>query len=153
MYNRLYQNMLSQHNWVESAASFTSVHNDSSLFGLYATAAPQQSGLLVDTMSSQLEGMSKPVDADELTRAKNQLKASVCRNLEQRATILEDMARQTMAFGKVTPASELCAQIDAVQGADIQRVATDMLKTPLSMAVYGNLSYAPRYDVVAGRFA
>jgi len=152
MYSRLYQNLLNQHHWIESANSFNSIHSDSSIFGIYGTSAPDQAGNLVDMLSREFVKMTGEVDATELSRAKNQLKSSVNMQLEVRGLQLEDLGRQLMTYGLIHTPAELCAKIDAVQAADIQRVASDMLKTPVSVAVHGNTAHVPRYDVIARRF-
>lgn len=152
MYSRLYQNVLSSYGWVESASCFNAIYSDSSIFGIYGTCAPTEAPHLVDALTSECTKMAGAVNAQELTRAKNQLKSSVHMQLETRAIQLEDLGRQLMTYNKIQTAEELCASIDAVTGADIQRVASDMLKTSPSVAVFGNLAHVPRYDDIAKRF-
>jgi processing peptidase subunit alpha len=152
MYSRLYQNVLNQHHWVESANSFNSIFTDSSVFGIYGTTTPEQAGNMVDVLCSEFIKMAGPVDNAELARAKAQLQSSVNMQLEVRSLQVEDIGRQLMTYGKVLTAKELCAQIGAVTNADITRVSANMLKTPPSVAVLGNLNYAPRYDDIAKRF-
>lgn len=152
MYSRLYQNVLNQHYWVESANSFNSIFTDSSLFGMYGTASADQAGNLVDVLSNEFIRMTKEVQPTELQRSKNQLKSSVHMQLETRGLQLEDFGRQMLTYGKIHTPEEMCARIDAVTGADVQRVATNMLKTPLTLAAYGNIGYLPRYDAIAARF-
>jgi len=152
MYSRLYQNLLNQHHWVESANSFNSIFSDSSIFGMYATSGAESSGHLVDVMCQELVHMADQVPDDELSRAKNQLKSSLQMQLEARGMQLDDLGRQVLTYGKVHTAEELCAQIDDVKSADIQRVASNMLKTPLSMSATGNLSHVPKYDLISKRF-
>jgi processing peptidase subunit alpha len=152
MYSRLYQNMLNQHYWIESANCFNSIFTDSAIFGLYGTAAPEHAGQLMDQMTAECLHMAGKVDPNELSRAKNQLKSSVHMQLEARSLQLEDQGRQLITYGKIMTPAELCAQVDAVKDSDIQRVATAMLKTPLSLATYGDLSNVVRYDDLAKRF-
>lgn len=152
MYSRLYQNVLNQYGWVESANCFNSIFSDSSIFGVYGTSAPQQADSLVDVLTKECTRMADKVDSTELSRAKNQLKSSVHMQLETRALKLEDLGRQMITYNKIQTADELCKSIDAVSETDIQRVAQAMLKTPVSVAGFGNLSYAPRYEVISKRF-
>lgn len=152
MYSRLYQNVLNQHHWVESANCFNSLFADSSLFGMYGTCHPQQAVDLVDVLTREFIRMAGPVDATELARAKTQLQSSVHMQLEQRTMVLEDLGRQTIAYDKFESASEVCAKIAAVTADDIKRVAATMMKTAPSVAVCGNLSHAPRYDDISRHF-
>jgi len=152
MYSRLYENVLNQHGWVESATCFNSIFNDTSLFGIYGTTLPQNSPELVDVLSKEFIKMSQGVNAEELSRAKNQLKSAVHMQLEGRVQKLEDLGRQLLTYDKVQSPQEISAQIDAVTAEDIKRVATAMLKTPVSIAACGNTSFLPNYDSVKGNF-
>jgi len=122
------------------------------LFLFFLLALPEKSKDLIGALSKELLRMGGPVESGELDRAKRQLKSAVYMQLESRPLQLEDVGRQIMTFGKVQSASELCQQIEAVTAADIQRVANNLVKTPLSMAAAGDLSYTPRYDIVQRNF-
>lgn len=153
MYSRLYQNVLNVNNWVESAHCFDSIFSDSSIFGFYGTCLPEDAQNLGQVLVGQFHRMGGKVSDEELARSKTQLKTSVLMQLEIRSQQLEDLGRQMLTFGKYDTAESLCNKIDAVSAADIQRVACDMMQTNPSLALYGNLSHAPRYDVIARHFS
>jgi len=73
-------------------------------------------------------------------------------NLESKPIILEDIGKQVLCYGKRLTAAEVCSQVDKVTAADIDKVATQMLKTQLTYAAYGEVFSLPRYDQVAGFF-
>lgn len=148
MYSRLYESVLNKHSWMNSATSFNSIHTDSSLFGIYGTAHPQQAQALVKVVCDESAKMAGPVDAEELGRAKTQLKSAVLMQLETRGLKLEDLGRQLITYNKIKSAADICAEIDAVTADDIQRTASAMLKTKPSVAAYGDLSLLPRYDSI-----
>jgi processing peptidase subunit alpha len=152
MYSRLYNNILNKFDWVESATSFNSIFTDSSLFGIYATCAPEKAKNLVDSISKEALNMAGPVRADELSRAKSQLKSAIYMQLESRALKLEDIGRQVMTYGRVQTPQQICQLIDSVNSEDIQRVAKKMLSTPLSLAAFGDLAHLPRYDLIQRSF-
>lgn len=153
MYSRLYETVLNRYNWVESATSFNAIFNDSSLFGIYGTAEAQNAGQLTEVLVDQLIKMAGKVEDQDLSRAKAQLKSAVHMQLESQGLQLEDLGRQILTYGHVKSPADICASIDTVTGADIQRVASDMLKTPVSVAAYGDLSYLPRYDTISRAFS
>ena len=72
-------------------------------------------------------------------------------NLESRAIITEDIGRQILATGKRISPAELCRQVDEMTADDLQRVATAMLNTPLTVAVHGDTTQVPGYDAMAQR--
>ena len=113
---------------------------------------PDKAKNLIDVLVKEFLGMTGSIGDEELQRAKNQLKSSIHMQLESRAMRLEDIGRQVMTYGKYTTAAQLAEQVDAITAADLQRVAAAMIKTPLSFAGIGDLSYTPRYDLIQQRF-
>ena len=67
--------------------------------------------------------------------------------------LFEDIGRQTLVYGERVSPETLTAQIAAVTAADLNAVAKAMLKTPPSVAVYGDTTCVPRYDLIAKQFA
>ncbi len=64
----------------------------------------------------------EPIEAEELLRAKSQLKSSLFYNLERRVILAEDISRQTFVFGQREPARETCLHIDNITAEDIKEV-------------------------------
>ena len=60
---------------------------------------------------------------DEVNRARAQLKAGTLMSLESSASRAEQLARQTLVFGRQIPVEELIERIDAVDVAAVRRVA------------------------------
>ena len=100
-----------------------------------------------------LRSYSFQVTPVELSRAKNQLASSLLMNLESRPVLFEDIGRQVLSYGARTPAEDLVAQINAVTEADLAKTAQALLASPPSVAVYGDTTSLPRYDVIARHFA
>eukprot|EP01006_Ploeotia_vitrea_P036380 TRINITY_DN66013_c5_g1_i1.p2 TRINITY_DN66013_c5_g1~~TRINITY_DN66013_c5_g1_i1.p2 ORF type:complete len:486 (+),score=270.52 TRINITY_DN66013_c5_g1_i1:691-2148(+) len=146
MYSRLYTEVLNKHYWAMSAQSFNMLYTDASLLGLNMIVPASNAGEATQTLCQQAVGMAGPIDAAALTRAKNQLKASVYTNMESLHLNVEDMARQVLSQGKVDSVADVCAKIDAVKAADVQRVAKDMLKQTPSVVVSGNGTHVPSFS-------
>merc|ERR1711935_663562 len=149
MYSRLYLDVLNQYHWIQNATAFNSPYSDSGLFGVFGSSAPQDANSLVQVLAEQMAKMAGPIGDEELARAKAMTKSSVYMNLESRSIVLEDIGKQALCYGKRLGADEIAAQIDAASAADLQRVAKDMISTPLTYSAYGEVSSLPRYDVVA----
>jgi len=153
MYTRLYQNILNKYAFVYSASVFSAFYNDAGIFGVYGATSPDCTGQLVAAVCTEMKKMATSISDVELSRAKNQLKSSLLMNLESRAILFEDIGRQVLTYGERTPPETLVAQIEAVTAADLVGVAKAMLKMPPSIAVYGDTTAVPRYDVIAAQFA
>lgn len=103
MYSRLYTEILNHYAQIDHCASFNHLYNDSSLFGLFATFVPASAGpfngnppkTILPHLIHQLSLLLyKAVPAQELSRAKNQLKSSMMMALESQALQVEDLGRQ-----------------------------------------------------------
>merc|ERR1712113_826052 len=114
--------------------SFTSIFSDTSIFGIYAIVEGVRAKDMIEVMLRQLTAMAAPVGNVELARAKNSLKSAVYMQLETRPMQLEDLGKQIITYDKIY----------AVTGADIQRVATSMLKTKASLGSWGAIQHVPR---------
>ncbi|KAK8157318.1 putative mitochondrial processing peptidase alpha subunit [Phyllosticta citrichinensis] len=128
MYSRLYTNVLNQYGWVESCVAFNHAYSDSGLFGISAACDPRSVTSMLDVMCRELATLSATsgyaaVKNSEVRRAKNQLKSSLLMNLESRMVELEDLGRQVQVHGRKVGAREMCERIDAVDVAEIRRVA------------------------------
>lgn len=132
---------------------FSASYSDSGMFGLMSNVEKQRAGESVDEMCAALEGMVKPAEAGELAKAKNAAKSAILQRFECRASKSTAMGTQMASLGKAHTVQEMSAAVDAVQASDLTRVATAMLKTPVSLAVHGNAAFVPRYDTIAQRFA
>ena len=132
MYSRLYTNILNQYSWVESAVTFNHSYSDSGLFGIAASCHPEAGHALVAVILQEFQNTFATnyhgLQADEVARAKNQLRSSLLMNLESRMVELEDLGRQVQVHGKKISALEMSHKIESLTVADIRRVAERVLK-------------------------
>jgi processing peptidase subunit alpha len=83
---------------------------------------------MLDVMCKELQALTlesglSSLDAEEVSRAKNQLRSSLLMNLESRMVELEDLGRQVQVHGRKIGVKEMCDQIEAVTVKDLKRVA------------------------------
>ena len=139
--------------FTQAASVFNAFYNETGLFGVYGSAPAESMGSLVAALCDEMKKMSAGISAEELDRAKNQLTSSLLMNLESRAVLFEDIGRQTLIYGERVTPETLCKQIAAVKAEDLTKLASTLLKTPPSVAVYGDTTSVPRYDLIAKQFA
>ncbi|KAJ5516644.1 hypothetical protein N7527_008204 [Penicillium freii] len=128
MYSRLYTNVLNQHGWVESCIAFNHSYTDSGIFGISASCSPTRITEMVEVMCRELQSLTldtgySSLQAQEVNRAKNQLRSSLLMNLESRMVELEDLGRQVQVHGRKVSVREMCEQIEALTVEDLRRVA------------------------------
>jgi predicted Zn-dependent peptidase len=84
------------------------------------------------------------VTARELARAKDNLKGSIVLSLESTVSRMQTQARQQFSFGRVEPAEELLARVEAVTLDAAGEEAGRLLDgKALSLSVVGNVRRLP----------
>lgn len=148
MYSRLYTNVLNRYHFMFSATAFNQSYVDSGLFCIHASAPPTHVQDMCMVISKELLRMRGPCDRVELARAKKQLQSMLFMNLEQRPVQFEDVVRQVVSRNKREKAQYYFDRIEAIQEADIQRVANRMLASPPAVAALGRLESFNPYERV-----
>ena len=101
----------------------------------------------------EMEAVASDIPEEELERAKAAAKSSVLMNLESRAVVSEDIGRQILTYGHRKPISDFISEIEAVKAADIKAAVSKLLKSPPTLASFGDIANIPRYELVAKRFS
>merc|ERR1711991_841402 len=96
-------------------------------------------------MASELIFMATEIGDEEFSRAKNKLKSDMFMDLESRLAMFDDMARQTLLWGKRVQGEQHARKVDQLTKDDVLRVAKSMLKDQVPTLV----GYGPKESVSA----
>ncbi|KAI8868562.1 LuxS/MPP-like metallohydrolase [Ramicandelaber brevisporus] len=145
MYSRLYTSVLNNFYWIESCQAFNYVYNDTGLFGISTSCKPGTEASAFHTILAELGALAfgpnsfgTSLTPRAVSRAKNQLRSSVLMNLESRMVMLEDLGRQVQLRGERVGPMEMSERIQNVSAADVERVASKLLKSKPTIVGYGN---------------
>ncbi len=130
MSSRLFQEVREKRGLCYSVYSFTGLHKDSGVFGIYAGTGEDDVPELVRVIAGEVKAMAAGIGEAELARAKAQLKAAILMSQESCFSVCEDAAQQWLCFGDYLTPEEQTAKYAAVTVADITRVAARLLKDP-----------------------
>jgi predicted Zn-dependent peptidase len=153
MSSRLFQEIREKRGLVYSVYSFNAPFNDGGLFGIYAGTGESEAAELVPVTLEELRKVQTTVTAEELQRARAQLKASLLMSLESTGSRCEQLARQMQVFGRVIPTAETVRRIEAVTVADVQAAAVRLFRGTPTLAAMGPVANVPRLEQMAGRLA
>jgi predicted Zn-dependent peptidase len=153
MSSRLFQQVRERRGLAYSISSFMHCYDDTGLFGLYAGTGETQVAELLRVVTGELGDVQRQITAEELRRAKAQAKANVLMEMESTDARCENLALQLRAHGRVVPASETMAQIEAVTFEDVQRAAAQLFRARPTLAAIGPLSGLPSLPAIAERLA
>ncbi len=111
---------------------------DTGMFAIHAATGAETMAELVDVVATELERMGREgAAADEIGRAKAQLKAGLLMGLESSSARAEQMARQLLGYGRLIPTEELMAGVDAVSAESVRNFARRLAAARPSVAIVG----------------
>jgi predicted Zn-dependent peptidase len=127
--SRTYRRLIHEEQIALSAHSGNSELADAGIFGTYASVRPGESIDRVE--ASFLEEIvrlrDEPVTAEELDKAKRQLEVSMVHQLTTNSAIASRIGYDVTILGAIRPLEDRLAAIQAVDAADVQRVAQTYL--------------------------
>lgn len=153
MSSRLFQEVREKRGLVYSIFSFHSGYMDDGLFGIYAGTGPEKLNEIIPVVCEEVLKVGTDVTAEELDRAKAQLKAGMLMGRESMMTRADQQAKHLLFRNKVLDLEGLIAAIDAVDKAAIARVAKRMFTTRPTLAALGPLDKLEAFNSIEERLA
>jgi predicted Zn-dependent peptidase len=141
MSSRLFQAVREERGLAYSIYSEISPFRDTGSLAVYAgCSAENTKQVLALTLAEFSRIKQEPVTAEELDRARNQIKGNMVLGLESSSSRMSSLARQQMYWGKFFSLDEITAEVDRVTIDDLQRLANRLLQTEgMALTLLGNL--------------
>ena len=135
----------------DGASSFAATYSDAGLVGVFGSSDAAGAGGLVATLCGALKGAAAAApSAAEVSRARNQLKATVALNLGTRGGVFSDLGTQVLSTGGVQSATDMYANIDSITAQDIQGAAKVALASNPTVVAVGSVDGVPSFDSIVG---
>ena len=124
MSSRLFQTIREERGMVYSIYSDLSPYRDTGTLCVYAGTSAGKSLEVVDLILAEFGKLkNEALSAEELTRAKDQVKGNILLGLESSNSRMANLARQEMYFQNFFTVDEVIARIDEVEAAQVQAMA------------------------------
>jgi predicted Zn-dependent peptidase len=124
MSSRLFQTIREERGLAYSVYSDMSPYRDTGNFCVYAGTSGSKALEVIDLIMAEFRNLKEvPISAEELTRAKDQMKGNILMGLESSNARMANLARQEMYFQQFFTVEEIIAKIDAVDAAQVQAMA------------------------------
>jgi len=153
MSSRLFQEIREKRGLVYSIHSFASSYVDGGLFGIYAGTGEAEVSELVPLVCDEVVKAADTIDAEEVRRARAQLKAGILMAREGPSARCEQLAQQLLVYGRPLPMEEIIARVDAVDVEQVAAVARRLRAGPLTLAALGPIDRVEPYDKIAARLS
>jgi len=153
MSSRLFQNIREREGLAYAVFSELSPYSDAGMLSIYAGTGRQTVERVLRLVGKELRTMAaEPVSADELRRAKDQIKGSLLLSLESSGTRMSSLARQEMYFGRFFTVEEMLTEIEAVTREDIREIAREFFQPEkIAVTVVGPLGrFRLKRNLLAG---
>lgn len=148
MSSRLFQEIRERRGLVYSIYSFASPFADSGLFGLYAGTGPDKTDELVPAALAELRNLQNGLSAEELARARTQLKASLLMSLESTGSRCSQIARQIQVHNRIISTEDMIRKIDAVTEEDVLAMARQIFNGTPTLTTMGPAKNIPSPDEI-----
>ncbi|HVB98778.1 MAG TPA: pitrilysin family protein [Candidatus Dormibacteraeota bacterium] len=152
MSSRLFQNIRERQGLAYAVMSDTMPYRDVGLLSVYAgTSGEKVEGLVRSVIDEFRRMKQEPVSAEELTRAKEQLKGSLTLSLESTGARMSNRSRQEIYFGRFQSLEEIFAEVDAVTREQVQELAREIFVTDrIALAALGRMDgFRPGRDLLS----
>src|SRR5215467_15500666 len=142
MSSRLFQNIRERQGLAYAIYSDLNPYRDTGCLSVYAGTSRTTAIKVVESTVSEFRKLeSDLVPADELRRAKDQLKGSLMLSLESSNARMSNLARQEMYFDRFYGLDELIEKIESVTAEELQQLANQFFQTEnIAVTILGNLN-------------
>ena len=154
MSSRLFQEVRETRGLCYTIFAQTGAYADTGTTTIYAGTSADQVGELATITIDEMKRAAEDMSAEEVARARAQMKAGMLMGLESPSNRAERLARLVQIWGRVPPLEETVAKIDAVSTADVRAFAEKMaVQAPAALALYGPVGSAPTLEQLQERRA
>jgi predicted Zn-dependent peptidase len=135
--SRLFQEVREKRGLAYSVYSYSSQYVDSGHVGVYVGTRPDNVRKAMDVIGTELRKIvEEPVEADELERAKENVKGRTALSLESTLTRMNRLGGSVLMGVPLLSLDEMVAAIDAVTAEDVQSLAADLFD-PMRLSAAG----------------
>ena len=147
MSSRLFQTLREKLGLCYSVYSFTSGHCDTGILGLGTALGEETEAEAISAMVGEIKKLlDGGVSADEVQRAREQVKSGVLMSLESTSARMNRLARGELFLGEVVSSEELIERYNSITEEDILTAAREIFRPELaSLSAVGRVRSVEEY--------
>jgi predicted Zn-dependent peptidase len=142
MSSRLFQNIRERQGLAYAIYSDLNPYRDTGCLSVNAGTSRETAGKVVRSIVAEFHKLkSALVPAEELRRAKDQLKGSLMLSLESSTARMSNLARQEMYFDRFFSMDEMMRKIEKVTSEQLKRISEEFFQPDaIAVTILGNLN-------------
>jgi predicted Zn-dependent peptidase len=154
MSSRLFQEIREKRGLCYSVYAFANSFLDGGMIGVYAGTGANEASEISALVVEQIALLAQTANADEVARAKAQLRSGLLMGLERPSARAEQIAAHLFAYGRVIPVDEIKQKLDAVSVGVVRQIGERVMATRRpALAAIGPVEKLESYERFAGRFS
>ena len=141
MSSRLFQNIRENQGLCYAIYSDLNSYRDTGCLSVCAGTSQEWAPKVVQSVVNEFRDLkAEPPPAEEVNRAKAQLKGSLMLSLESSTARMSNLARQEMYFDRFFSLDEIIERIESVRAEQLQEMARDVFRQDkIAVTILGNL--------------
>ena len=149
MSSRLFQEVREKRGLAYSVYSYAQSFADTGIVGLYAGCLPSKADTVLDVCMTELDAVARDgLSAEELQRAKGQVKGSMVLGQEDPASRMTRIARAELHDEPLESIDRLLDRVEAVDTTAVHDVARELLTQPFTLAAIGPFDETHTFNAV-----
>ena len=147
MSSRLFQEVREKRGLAYSVYSYAQQFSGTGHLGFYAGTAPQSAKEVVRVIQGVVADVaSKGLASEELLRAKGAVRGSLVLSQEDTGSRMSRIGKSELVYGQVMSFDEILEQIESIDSAAIQDVASELLAQSPTLAIVGPFKSASPFE-------
>ncbi len=151
MSSRLFQQIRENLGLAYSIGSYNTSYCDSGIFGIYASTSHEKLPLLTENLIGEIKKLQGDVKAEEIERAKVQLKTSIYIAQEKTAYKSEEIGKNFAVFGRMIPIEESIEYIMSTNKQNLIDVYNKTFTTKPTLSIIGPNPSVIDYQKLTGQ--
>jgi predicted Zn-dependent peptidase len=136
--SRLFQNVREKRGLVYSIYSYHISYFDAGLWSVYAGADRKNANEVIDITINEMRNLSGSITAEELQRAKAQLKGNLILALESTSNKMTNIAKQEIYYGKYFSPPEIIKMVESINLDDVKELSRRLIEDKsFALTTYG----------------
>ncbi|UCE71390.1 MAG: insulinase family protein [Nitrospiraceae bacterium] len=141
--SRLFQNIREKRGHVYSIYSYHTSYSDTGVWSVYAGTEKKHVSEVINVTVDEITGLETSLTAEELARAKAQLKGNLILALESTSNKMTNIAKQELYYGRYYSPDDIIAMVDAVSLEELKGLAGRLVsENKFALTVYGSVTEA-----------
>lgn len=149
MSSRLFQEVREKRGLAYSVYAYAQSFADTGVIGLYAGCLPSKADTVLDVCLTELDAVARSgLSAEELQRAKGQVKGSMVLGQEDPASRMTRIARAELHDEALESIDTLLERVDGVDASTVHELAQDLLTQSFTLAAIGPFDETHTFNAV-----